>query len=118
MRPATLVRAALGGACLVTPGSVLNVVGGDDRDDKATRLVTQVLGARLVLQAAADLVLGARTSGVDIAVDALHAASMVPVAVLWPDHRRSAVVSATAAAATAALDLGTRRPTPTPAVAP
>jgi hypothetical protein len=118
MRPATLVRAALGGACLVAPGSVLTVVGGDDRDDAATRVVAQVLGARLLLQAGADLVLGARTRGLDVAVDALHAASMVPVAVLWPDHRRSAVVSAAAAAATAGLDLGTGRPAPTPAVAP
>jgi hypothetical protein len=107
VRPATLVRMVLGGACLAAPGQVLAAVGGPDRDDAATLVVTRVLGARLVLQAGADIVLGTRTRWVDVAVDSVHAASMIPVAVLSDEHRRTALVSLAAATTTAALDAAT-----------
>jgi hypothetical protein len=105
MRPATVARLALGGACLAVPDRVLGLVGGPDQDDPATQLVTRVLGGRLLLQGGADLALGRRTRGIDVAVDLLHAASMVPVAAWWPAHRRSATASAAAAGGIALLDL-------------
>lgn len=111
MRPATLVRIALGGACLAAPGVVLAAVGGPDRDDHVTQRVTQVLGARLLVQACLDVALGRRTRRLEVSVDLAHAASMAPVALLWPEHRRSAVVSAAEAVGTALLDLGTARRT-------
>jgi hypothetical protein len=111
LRRATLFRLTLGGACLAVPGAVLAVIGAPDRDDGPTQRVTQVLGVRLLGQACLDLALGARTRGLDISVDVLHAGSMVPVALLWPGHRRSAAVSASAAAGTALLDLAAGRRT-------
>jgi hypothetical protein len=107
VRAATLARLALGGVCLMAPDQVLDVVGGADRHDRTTRLVARVLGGRLVLQGGADLVLGRRTRRLDAVVDLAHAASMVPLAVRWPAHRRTALVSAAAASAIALLDLGT-----------
>jgi hypothetical protein len=105
VRSATAARAALGSTCLVAPGPVLEVIGGPDMDDPATQLVVQVLGGRLLLQAAADLALGRRTRRFDVLVDLTHAASMLPVAARWPSHRRAALVSAAAATAIALLDL-------------
>jgi hypothetical protein len=90
---------------MTSPGRVLAAVGGPDRDDPATQVVTRVLGARLVLQAATDLVVGRRIRGVEVAVDLTHAASMLPVAAHWPSHRRTATVSAVVAGGIAALDL-------------
>lgn len=105
MRSATAARVLLGGACLAAPDRVLALVGGPDRADRRTRKVAQVLGARLVLQAGLDLAFGARTRGVDVAVELSHAASMLPVAVIWPAHRRSALVSAGLATGMALLDI-------------
>ena len=70
------------------------MVGGPDRHDPATRLVARALGGRLVLQGCADLAFGRRIRAVDVFVDLSHAASMLPVAVRWPAHRRTALVSA------------------------
>jgi hypothetical protein len=109
VRVATLARLAVGGACLASPTQVLSAVGAVDRDDRHTRTIVRVLGARLVAQCASDLAFGARTRGFDAVVDLVHAASMVPVAARWPAHRRTALVSAGVAAATAALDLRPRR---------
>jgi hypothetical protein len=105
VRLATFLRLGLGSACLVSPDLVLDLVGGPDRDDPTTQLVARVLGGRMVLQGAADLTLRGRSRGVGVAVDLAHAASMLPVAALWPAHRRTALVSAAAASTTALLDL-------------
>jgi hypothetical protein len=104
MRKATVARLALGGVCLVDPARVLGVIGGRDRDDARTQLITRVLGGRLVVQATADLALGPRTRVPDVLVDGTHAASMVVAALRWPAHRRSALVSAALASAIALLD--------------
>jgi hypothetical protein len=104
MRPATLLRLGVGGACLLEPRRVLAVVGGADREDPTTHLVARVLGGRLVLQACADLLLGQRIRGVGVLVDLTHAASMLPVAACWPAHRRTALTSATVATSFAVLD--------------
>jgi hypothetical protein len=106
MRAATFVRLGVGGACLVSPDLVLDVVGGPDRDDPTTQLVARVLGGRLVLQGIADLTWGRRTRGVGVVVDLAHAASMLPAAARWPTHRRTALVSAAMATTTALLDTG------------
>lgn len=105
MRPATFVRIAIGSACVAFPAQVLAAVGGPDRDDRHTQTVARVLGGRLLAQSAADLALGPRTRRLEATVDLVHAASMLPIAMWWPAHRRTALVSAAAAAFTAALDL-------------
>jgi hypothetical protein len=107
MRAATLARLAFGGACLVAPARVLDVVGGPDRHDPTVRLVARVLGGRLVLQGCGDLVLGRRTRVLGVVVDLTHAASMLPVAARWSEHRRTATVSAALASVVALLDLRT-----------
>jgi hypothetical protein len=103
VRAATPARLALGTACLIAPGPVLAVVGGDA--GRRTLLLARVLGARLTLQAGADLALGRRTRSIDVILDLAHAASMVPLVVGSPVHRRSAGVSAALSTATAVLDL-------------
>ena len=108
MRVATGARLILGTACLAEPVTLLAVVGGLDRDDAHIRVVVRVLGGRLLTQGVVDLALGSRTRRVDVAIDAAHAASMVLAARHWPDHRRSALVSAILATGIALLDL--RRP--------
>jgi len=74
--------------------------------------IARVLGARLLLQAALDATSGVGGRAVrdlDPAVELTHAASMVPVAAIWPRHRRSASVSAALATGIALLDLAGRR---------
>jgi hypothetical protein len=105
MRAATVVRAALGVACVAAPGRVLEVVGAEDPADRRMRVIAQVLGARLLAQATADVVWGRRIRGLDVAVDLTHAASMVAAAQRWPAHRRSALASGAVATSTAVLDL-------------
>ncbi len=104
MRPATGLRLCLGAGCLLAPGAVLALVGGRDRNEPGIRLVSRILGARLVVQGAADLALGPRTRTVDVAVDLTHAASMVAAAARWPAHRRAALASASLATLGAVLD--------------
>jgi hypothetical protein len=108
MRIATVARLGLGGASLLAPDRVLGLVGGPDRDDETTLLVARVLGGRMVLQACSDLAFGRRTRALDVVVDLTHAASMLPAAVRWPAHRRTALVSAATATGIALLDLRSR----------
>jgi hypothetical protein len=105
VRPATLARLGIGSVCLGAPAGLLALIGGPDRDDPRTRDVVRVLGARMVGQAALDLAVGPRTRRVDLAVELLHAASMVPLALWSHTHRRSATVSALTASGIAVLDL-------------
>jgi hypothetical protein len=105
VRAASLARLALGTTCLAVPRGMLAAIGGPDRNDHTTHLVTRVLGGRLVLQAVLDLALGRRTRVPDVLVDLTHAASMLPAAALWRDHRRSALASAALATGIAVLDL-------------
>jgi hypothetical protein len=53
----------------------------------------------------ADLSFGRRTRVPDVLVDLTHAASMLPAAALWRQHRRSALASAALATGIAVLDL-------------
>lgn len=108
MRSASVVRLILGTTCLAAPRGVLTAIGGPDRTDHDTQLVTRMLGGRLVLQGVAGLALGRRTRVLDVLVDLTHAASMLPAAALWREHRRSALASAALATGIALVDLSDR----------
>lgn len=107
MRAATAARVLVGSACLTSPGRLLDLVDGADRDDSRTRVIARILGGRLVVQAVGDLAFGPRTRIPDVVIDATHAATMVGAARRWPDHRRSALMSAGLASAIALLELRT-----------
>lgn len=105
MRAATAVRILLGSLLLAGPGPVLALVAGPDRHDDDLRVASRLLGGRLVVQAAVDVLLRGRLQRLGTAVEAAHAASMVPVAVRSPRHRQTASVSAAVATALALADL-------------
>jgi hypothetical protein len=102
-------RLVLGILCVAMPHRVLAAIGGRDRDDPRAAVIARVLGARLLVQAGVDAALGPRTRRVDVTVELTHAASMLPAALLWPIHRRSALVSAACGGGVALLDLGRTR---------
>lgn len=111
MSAATVGRLGLGSALLAAPGPALALAGGPDRHDDRVRMVSRVLGGRLVLQAAADVVLRGRLRRLGMAVELGHAASMLPVAALSARHRRTASVSALLATGLLLLDVyAGRRP--------
>jgi hypothetical protein len=105
MRTATIGRLGVGSALLSAPGAVLALAGGPDRDDERARIVSRVLGGRLVLQGVTDVVLRGRFRRLGMAVELGHASSMVPVVVLSPRHRRTASVSAALATGLLLLDV-------------
>jgi hypothetical protein len=105
MRSATPARLLLGCACLAVPGSVLRALGAPDQSDRRVRLIARALGGRLLLQAGLDVVRGPCARRLDVAIELTHAASMVPAAVIWPVHRRTATASAAIATGIAMLDL-------------
>jgi len=106
LRSATAARVVLGTVCLAAPDRLLDVVGARE---VRTAAIMRVLGGRMLVQAVLDVALGARLRVLDPTVELLHAASMVPVAVVWPAHRRPALISAAAATGIAALDLAGHR---------
>jgi hypothetical protein len=110
MRTATAARIGVGALCVVAPGRVLGAVRASDRDDRRVRRSAQVLGVRLLLQAGVDVASGRPHRDLDIVVELTHAATMLPVAMLSPAHRRSATVSAAVATGIAVLDLTHRQP--------
>jgi hypothetical protein len=103
----TMVQAVVGGALLARPSAVARAVAGDGRP--APSWVVRLLGARLALQSG--FVQWTRARGrhgsaavrAAAAVDAIHAASMMAVAVRMPSYRRSAVVSGAVAALSAVV---------------
>jgi hypothetical protein len=97
---------AWGAVQLAAPERVVGAVQGSS--PPALVWAARVLGARLVVQNAVVLGWPARTAVLaGAAVDALHALSMVPAAVVWPEYRRPALVSGGLAAASAVLGLAT-----------
>ena len=96
------VRAGYGMIQLAVPGySAEQQLGGPL--DPTTLRVVRVLGARQVAQAGLALAFPAEPLlGLGAGVDALHALSMVPVALATPRWRRPALVSGLMAAAFAA----------------
>jgi hypothetical protein len=72
------------------------------------------LGGRQVVQARLDAA-GLFSPAADTAVDSLHVATMLGVALVRPSHRRTALLGAAHAAMWAALDLAFRSGEPEPA---
>jgi hypothetical protein len=105
MTPATLVRLTVGGLLLAAPHRVLARIHAPDCDDPAVLVVARVLGARLVVQGALDVAAHGRFRRIGAAVEAAHAASMMPVVTGSPRHRRSAGTSAAVATGLALADL-------------
>jgi len=105
VRKAIAARFVLGAVCVVVPDRVLAVIGGPDQDDPRAHAVARALGARLLVQAVLGVVCGPRTRRADVIVELTHATSMLPAALAWPPHRRSALVSAASATGIAILDL-------------
>jgi hypothetical protein len=109
--------AGWGLALLLRPDGVARAVGAADPLPPAW--IARVLGARLVVQHAVVLARPERrVMAAGAVVDGLHALSMVPVAVWWPEHRRAAVVSAASAAGPAALGLLAASPRRAPRTLP
>lgn len=115
-RPVDVARFGLGLVAATRPGLVLRVSRGDA--GRAARVAVRILGARYLLQSGAGLALG-RTGphpwrpgarrpwlrDADAVVDLIHAATMVGLAAVAPEHRRLALLSAGAATVFAAADL-------------
>lgn len=107
MSKAAAARLLVGGACVLSPGWVLAAVGAPDQHDRRVRLLARALGARMVVQGGLEA-RDRHEPALDVAVELAHAASMLPVAMIWPRHRRSAGVSAAVAVGIAMLDLADR----------
>jgi len=108
MRPPDVARLALGLLTLTLPG--LPIRATKARDGVGVRRTVRALGVRYVAQS-----LGGRwmhqswVPEADAAVDLVHAASMVALARVLPQHRRLALASAALATAFASADLAGRR---------
>jgi hypothetical protein len=93
----SLLGAALAG------GAAAVLRGIDERPvTEAELIAARLLGGRYLLQGAM-LVVRPQLSGLAVAADALHAASMLALAAASPRYRRAALVSGAAAALLALL---------------
>ena len=68
------LRAAWGGALLIAPGLLLRLMGGVD-DGPWPRRIMQFLGARHLLQAAAERRYGRCVRQIGVGIDVVHAAT-------------------------------------------
>ena len=103
-RPVDLARLSLGAAALGRPDLFLCLTHG--HDGRGERVTVRILGARYIAQSGAGLGLGRPwVRDADAAIDLIHAATMLALAVVAPRHRRLAVLSAAAALGFAAADL-------------
>ncbi len=105
MSYAVVARAAYGALLLLAPGAVIRMASGAPTA-RASRVVARILGLRHLAQA---LILG-RTGArnrllVGVAIDTAHALSMIGLAVLKRDYRRSAALDAVLATGLAANGL-------------
>jgi hypothetical protein len=99
-----LLRAGWGGALLIAPDRLLSLFGGER--SAPVIMAMRVLGFRHVLEA---VVMVAeddpRPPRWMIAIDLVHAVSMVGVAASWPSVRRDALLSAASALSLVGLSL-------------
>lgn len=106
-------RAVLGGVVIARPETAARWVGGSRRPH-IPPVLARALGARLVVQALAELARPTRrVSRVSAAVDGTHAVSMLGVLGLDRRYRRAAAINAVASTASAlllALDAGPTEP--------
>ena len=101
-RPLEVVRAAWGAACVLVPRRVAGLAG--DAPDRRAVVVTRVLGARHLVQAAFTLrAPGPAVLAAGAWVDTVHAATAVVLAVVDRRRARSALVDAAVATAWAVL---------------
>ena len=92
--------ATAGAVIMVRPQAVSRLVSGTGSTPDAA--VVRVLGGRQLLQGAAVLIRPAPALVIGaLAVDVLHATSMVAAALIRPGYRRAALTSAAVAAASA-----------------
>ena len=97
------------GALLLARGDeVWQAVEGRAPGD-VERLATQVLAVRHQVQGLAQLAAPRATSGVVVAVDVVHAATMAALAAASPSRRRAALATGAVALAGAALTYAGRR---------
>lgn len=105
-----LERCLVGCLLLGAPGKLTRAVAAGDPQPPAG--IVRVLGARLLAQGLIQFLRPRRQIVLTgIAVDGLHAASMIPIIALVPGYRRTAAASAAEAAVSAmasASTLGTR----------
>jgi hypothetical protein len=95
------VTAITGAALLIWPRAIASRFSGGHRPPR--NLIVRVLGGRQALQGAAQIVYPAPDLVLaGIAVDAVHAASMIAAAAMWPPYRRAALTSAAIAGLSAA----------------
>jgi hypothetical protein len=99
----SLTTAAAGAVMLLTPARVSRALAG--RGTAPPPAAIRLLGGRYAVQAAAQLLLPRRsTFAVGATVDALHAASMIPVAAAVARYRLAAVSSLLLATASVAAN--------------
>ncbi len=109
MNPVTVIRALGGAVLLLAPDAVLRALP-HQQIDRSTRVFARILGTRYLAQAA---IVDSRTGAISgrrwilagAAVDAIHATTMVALALLRPSRRKLALTNATAASAFAAVGL-------------
>lgn len=90
-----------GALLLARPRAVLSAVAR--KQDTPPEWIARLLGIRMLAQAAAEGIRPSRgVLGTAVAVDLVHAASMVGAAQLWPRYRRAALASAGSAGVSAA----------------
>ena len=115
VRVATRIWAAAtataGAVALLRPHTVAGLVSGRAPAPDAT--VVRVLGGRQLLQGTAVLIRPTPLLVIGcLAVDVLHATSMVAAAVIWPGYRRAALASAAVAGTSAVTGALILRRTP------
>jgi len=105
VRGLTAIRTCWGAALLIAPGAVLGALP-HQQIDRPARAFARILGVRHLAQAA--IVSPQPTRGWILAgavVDAIHASTMVALALLLPDRRRLALTNVVTAGAFAAAGL-------------
>ncbi len=94
MRYAAVLRAAYGALLLLVPGVMMRVVSGEPAA-RVSSAVARILGLRHLVQAHFLERHGTRNRLLaGVAIDAAHTLSMVGLAALNRDHRRSAALDA------------------------
>lgn len=97
----------VGATMAATPVQIAQVAAG--RGGVAPPLVVRILGLRMAVQGALTVARPSRAVlDVGAGTDALHLASMIGLAAVTPKYRRTALISATVAAASLAGSLGAR----------
>lgn len=96
------VRVVWGITLLLAPGPVLRLFGGAD-EGRGPRRIMRMLGARHIVQAAAEWCLGGRARQIGVGVDLLHGTTSVVFSALSPAWRRTALIDAGVATGFAVL---------------